>query len=694
MPPESLEDLLQRNRELQLRLEEAEATLSAIRNGEVDAVVASGPGGDRVYTLKGADEAYRVIVQGMAEAALTLSPDGLILFSNEQFASMLRMPLEHVIGARVQDFVAPEYVDVVSALLTGRSATKAEVRLTTDDGLAVPAYVSANAVTLDGVGCICLIVTDLTEQKRGEEILAAEKLAHSASDHLQQANARFRALIEASPLPVLALDAAGVIESWNQAAERVFGWTEQEVVGKVLPCIPDSAMEEFRSLRERILNGAVEDGLELIWQHRDGSLVDVSFSGGPLRNGSGAITGIIALVTDITEHKRLEERFRHAQRLESIGLLAGGIAHDFNNLLTGVIGNLSLVLEGMRRRNKVYEPVERAMHSGKRAAKLTQQLLAYSGKGRFIVEPVNLSRLATEVLELVRASIPEGVEVILDLDDGLPEIEADASQINHILINLLINAAEAIGSAAGQIRIVTRVEVVDDVYLAHARLEPSQRVETGAYVCLEVQDSGCGMDQATLARIFDPFFTTKFTGRGLGLAAVQGIVRGHKGLIIVESAPEEGTTFRVLFPSAKAVIRQLAPQAPAFEDLKGTGIILVVDDEDAVRRTAKAALERYGYSVIAARGGREGVEVFKRRSAEIALVLLDMTLPVMSGQEVFRRLRAIRGDIPVVLSSGYNEGEAIRRFAGMGLAGFVGKPYTAAALGSKVKAVLAPMARN
>ncbi|MCU1258569.1 MAG: Blue-light-activated protein, partial [Bryobacterales bacterium] len=295
------------------------------------------------------------------------------------------------------------------------------------------------------------------------------------------------------------------------------------------------------------------------------------------------------------------------------------------------------------------------------------------------------SGLVREISNLIRSSIPKSVQLRLDLRNDMPLIQADSSQVQQVVMNLVINGAEAIGSEDnGTVLVTTGIQIVDDHYLL-ATLGESSELVTGTYVFLEVHDSGCGMDEATVSRIFDPFFTTKFTGRGLGLAAVQGIVRGHKGAMRVYSSPGDGTTFKVLFP-ATGELAESTP-APVPQLMGNDQLILVIDDEEIIRRTAKSMLERYGYRVIVAENGKEGVELFQVLGDKVSAILLDMTMPVMNGEEAFRRLKGINPDVHVVLSSGYNEVESIRRFTGKGIAGFIQKPYSTAALVEKFRSV-------
>jgi len=329
------------------------------------------------------------------------------------------------------------------------------------------------------------------------------------------------------------------------------------------------------------------------------------------------------------------------------------------------------------------ELVKSLQLSSERAAKLTKQMLAYSGRGRFFVEALDLSEQVRQIVGLLRASIPKNVEVRLDLADQPPIIEADASQLQQIVMNLVINAGEAIGPEGGWLRVATAPRTVEEGTVAD--FGAGGTLPPGEYVTLTVEDNGCGMDAETMSKIFDPFFTTKFTGRGLGLAAVSGILRGHRGAIKVESEPGKGARFEAYLPATAAPSASVAPSPPP--GLSGSGKILVVDDEEVVRRIARMALERAGYTVLVAADGREGVEIFRRESAEIRLVALDMTMPGMSGEETFRQLRGIHAGIPVLVSSGYTQSEVFQRF-GNSINGYLHKPYGVTDLARAVQAAL------
>ena len=384
----------------------------------------------------------------------------------------------------------------------------------------------------------------------------------------------------------------------------------------------------------------------------------------------------------------MEKRLIEAQKLESLGVLAGGIAHDFNNLLTGVLGYAGLIRRELPPGSSLEELVNGVENSAMRAAELCKQMLAYAGRGRFVIESVDLSGLVRESERLLRMSIGTKAALGLELGGDLPRVEGDAAQLRQVLIGLVANASESLGPQGGLITVATGLVRVDGDYFNGAHLSP--KLPAGAYVYLDVTDTGCGMDADTRARIFDPFFSTKFTGRGLGLAAALGIVRSHKGALKVRSAPGEGSSFRLLLPAREA---GGASAAAARDRGKATGgKVLVVDDEETVRMVAADMVEALGFEVLTAADGEDGVEKLRARLPEIALVLLDLTMPRMTGEEAFREMRRVRPDIPVVLMSGFTEQEATSHFAGTRPAGFLQKPFSLEMLKARLDEALAACA--
>jgi len=370
-------------------------------------------------------------------------------------------------------------------------------------------------------------------------------------------------------------------------------------------------------------------------------------------------------------------------------VLAGGIAHDFNNLLVAILGNADLALLDLSPVSPARPMIEDVKMAAIRASELTNQMLAYSGKGRFVVEALDLNELVEEMSHLLRVSISGKTVLNLHLADNLPAVQADASQMRQIVMNLITNAADAVGEKSGVVSISTGAMEASRDYLSETYV--NENLPEGYYVYLEVSDTGCGMDEETRAKLFDPFFTTKFAGRGLGMAAVLGIVRAHSGAVKVYSERGKGSTLKVLLPCSEEAIEALGREGPTEQpgELgRCTGTVLVVEDEDTVRNVAKMMLERAGFDVLTAADGREGVELFREHADRVGAVLLDMTMPGLSGEETFRELRVIRRDVRVILCSGYNEQDVTSRFVGKRLAGFMQKPFELHALIAKVRDVL------
>ncbi|MCC7495081.1 MAG: PAS domain S-box protein [Fimbriimonadaceae bacterium] len=385
------------------------------------------------------------------------------------------------------------------------------------------------------------------------------------------------------------------------------------------------------------------------------------------------------------ERLELERRLLHAQKLESLGVLAGGIAHDFNNLLMAVLGNLDLARRDLPPDAEALASVDEAISASQRAAELTQQMLAYSGRGHFAMQHLDLGDIVRRHAELVRAAVPRNVAFEVALDPALPLLWGDPAQVQQVVMNLVGNAAEAIGDRAGTVRLTTGHGSPAAAELARSRVDLTPIA--AEYVWLEVSDDGCGMDGATLERLFEPFFTTKFTGRGLGLAAVEGIVRGHHGGILVDSTPGRGTTIRVLFPRATTVPPPAV--APSEPPARGAARLLVADDEESVRRVCRRMLERMGYEVQTAADGAAALAQFDAAEAPFDLVLLDLTMPTLDGVATSRELLRRAPGLPILLASGYGEAEAAARFSGDGLRAFLQKPFDYDRLAAAVAAALA-----
>jgi len=538
-----------------------------------------------------------------------------------------------------------------------------------------------------------------------DQVGALESLAEAAGlvmnrvrtrSALEAQETRFRLLFEQAPDPILLLS-DGFIVDVNAAAADLFGLEPVDLFGYALGALspdrqPDGSLsvEGCRANMEAALAGT-QQRFEWTFLCAKGREAVCQVNLTRLEHGSQPI--LHAIVRDLTAQRQaeadrvaLERQLFQAQKMESLGVLAGGIAHDFNNLLMGVLGHAGLALEQFSPLHPARRNLESIQKAGQRAADLTRQMLAYSGRGQFIVRQLDLTAQVSEMMHLLEVSIPKTVVLNLNLHKALPPITADASQVQQVIMNLVINAAESIGDVSGTITLSTGAQYLDADALESMLV--GQEARPGFYVMLEVTDTGCGMDADTLSRIFEPFFTTKFTGRGLGLSAIMGIVRGHHGALRVQSIPGKGTTFKVLFPAQTPVIEALATHGLEPAACPGRETILVVDDDETVRAVARQALELRGFQVLEAHDGRVAVDLIRAHAEAIGLVLLDMTMPHMGGEAAFREMRALQPRLKVILSSGYNEAEAMERFREKGLMGFLQKPYGPKDLVSRIQTAL------
>ncbi len=523
--------------------------------------------------------------------------------------------------------------------------------------------------------------------------------AADVEQELRATLAMHRATLEATAEGIVATDRTGRITAVNQrfidmwrmppeirASDEFSEWAAW---GLAQCSEPGLGSDNFRAATLSLIDHAaviqLKDG-RVFERHSQPQIVD------------GQIIGRVWCYRDLTdwvrgeeERRQLEAQVQHGQKLESLGILAGGIAHDFNNLLVGILGHAGMALQEMPADSPLLSRIQEIQTAAQRAAELVNQLLAYSGKGQFVVRPCDLSEIAGEMTTLLRTALG-GVEMDLRLRRDVPPVEGDPAQVRQVIMNLITNAADAIGARSGRIVLTTGSMHADAAYLADTRIGGD--AAPGEFVYVDVQDNGCGMNQETVDRIFDPFFTTKFTGRGLGLAAVLGIVRRHHGAIKITTAPGCGTTFRVLLPACKEAATTVAappvaaPAAPA-PAARQSARVLIVDDEQPVLRVASEMLKRAGFAVDTALGGEQAVALATEPGRQFDIVLLDMTMPKMNGAETFTRLRQLNPALRVVLMSGYASEEAVSRFGLEGLTGFVQKPFMPASLVKSIVDALA-----
>ena len=642
-----------------------------------------------------AEERYRAFVEQSSEAIWRLEMDEPVPVDLPEGQQMDRY-YEHAILAEANDAFAHMYgferaKEMIgmrlSELMPRDPATFEHLRRYVRGGYRL-ANAESHEVGRDGIRRIflnnltgivengCLVRAwgtqrDVTEQRRAE-------------DERRRAEMRLNSAMSAADLGTWEWDVESDTLTWSAATERMFGFEPGTFRGGLADYLALVHPDHRAHIAERLRHAASEGGNltgELKILRRDGVPRWLASRGDVIRNEQGRVIRVVGAAMDVTEQhdaaeekERIENRLQETQKLESLGILAGGIAHDFNNLLTGILGNASLARMDTPEDSPAQHNLEAIEKISRRAAELCKQMLAYSGKGRFVVQRLDLSEIVEDTAQLIRPSLSRNATVESHLARGLPAIAADETQMRQIIMNLGINASDALGDAAGVIDIRTGLMHADADYLASTTLSPD--TPPGDYVFLEISDTGCGMTPETQKKIFNPFFTTKFTGRGLGLAAVLGIVRGHGGALKVVSDVGKGSTFTLLLPSTgEPVEAPAAPEAPVPVEWRGSGAVLVIDDDEAVRIVASRMLHAMGYEVVLAVDGREGVAKFRENPANFCAILLDLTMPLMDGTEVFSELRHVKGDIKVVLMSGFNEQDAISRFAGQGLAAFVQKPF-------------------
>ena len=551
-------------------------------------------------------------------------------------------------------------------------------------------------------GCLALLLLILFIWNRMLSAKVATRTAElNASLETLQENATFvTTLVNAIPVPVFYKDRDCRYLGCNHAFEEFYGTSKEVILGKsVFDIAPRALAEEYHARDQELFQHPGAQIYESQVKNVRGDVRDVVFHKASFADINGQVCGLIGAILDITERKKnetdnlnLERQLLNSQKQESLGVLSGGIAHDFNNLLHAVLGNLDMALMKLPGDAVALKSINQAVSAAKQAAKLTNMMLAYSGKGSFVVKELNLSELVEKNSALLLAALPTSVTLDLRLDHDVPLVMGDAGQLQQVVIHLIANASEAIGDATGVITLSTGVRIFDRSILGESRLE--EKLPTGSYVWLEVRDNGCGMDQETQRKLFDPFFTTKFTGRGLGMSAVLGIIRAHKGALLVTSSPGAGATMVVILPiaarmQARETVNNAAETVVEMDNKPLPDVILIVDDEEMIRGVCIEMLGILGFKTLVASGGEEALRIFSENRDRIGLVLLDQCMPVMDGVTVFRNLKQCKPDIRVLLASGFNQEDVSEQFSGLGLCGFIQKPFKFDILSSEVRRLMA-----
>ncbi|MDD5642266.1 MAG: PAS domain S-box protein [Syntrophales bacterium] len=596
--------------------------------------------------LRESEQRYKMLFESAPDAILIMEAEGekagRIVAANPVAAALHGYTVAEMLELHISDLDP----GVEAAVLEGRVQRimagdwiKEEVTHIRKDGTSFPVEIHIGLIELAGHKYVLAFDRDISERKRSEEAL-------------REAHQTLQALIQAAPLAILVVDPEGKIRMWNPAAERMYGWTEEEVLGRSLPIVPEEKVEESKELIQRILAGESLHGLELRRRKKDGSLIDITIFTAPLYDAQGQINGIMALNMDITEGKRLKEQLLQSQKMEVVGRLAGGVAHDFNNLLTAITGYSELVLNFMDEDNPLRQDVAEIRKAGDRAASLTRQLLAFSRKQVLQPKVLDLNRVAESLGNMLQRLLPSDIDLVVSPGANLGRVMADPGQIEQVILNLAINARDAMPQG-GRLTIATA-----NVDLEKSRARRLMDVTPGPYVLLQISDTGCGMDPETRSHVFEPFFTTKELGKGtgLGLSTVYGIIKQSGGHVSVHSKPEQGATFKIYLPRISDVIEPVyQPFHQSTAKYRGQETILLVEDEDGVRQLVSTVLQRHGFTVLEARHGREALDLSLRHPGPINLVLTDVVMPGMGGQELAQRLLTRHPDLKVLYMTGYAE---------------------------------------
>jgi PAS domain S-box-containing protein len=608
--------------------------------------------------LQEGEARYRLLTESSHDLISELDAEGRLVYASPNHVEVLGYEPAEILGQSSFDWVHTDDVESVTEafrlLIAQQGMRRFILRLRHKAGT-WRWLECAGSTFKDANGDIRAIIMsrDITERKQAEEALRVNE-------------ERYRLLAENAGDLVAELNAEGLYAYVSPSYQTVLGYAPDELLGhSPLEWVHPDDQEEIRAAIGKVVASGIPETKIYRSRRRDGEWRWLEAHGRVLATVSGD-THLVVVMRDVTERQRAEEeqwkleaQVQQIQKLESLGVLAGGIAHDFNNLLVPILGNIDLAAEEFVPDSPARRFIERAKTAALRAAELTNSLLAYAGRERLVRECLDICELLQDMAELLHTAISRKVELRLELPDCVCPIEGDAAQLRQIIMNLITNASEAIGDEKGVVTVSAGMLDADRRCLSETHL--GSGLSEGSYVYVDVRDSGCGMDEETRAKIFDPFFTTKFAGRGLGLATLVGMVRAHRGTLKVDSEPGRGTRFRLLFPCVSGAREAVVAKATVPLAWRGSGTILVVDDEEAVREILEEVIPRFGMSVVTARDGREAVERFRERAPEIAAVLLDVTMPELGGVEAFLEIRRIRSEARVILSSGYSEQDVTGR---------------------------------
>ncbi|NQU08235.1 MAG: PAS domain S-box protein, partial [Candidatus Abyssubacteria bacterium] len=623
-----------------------------------------------------AEEALRLTqftVDHSPDAVYWIAPDARFLYVNEAACHVLGYTREELLSMSVHDMDPNFTTDVWPGHwedLKERGSFTVETQHRTKDGRVLPVQVTVNYLEFMGREYNCAVAHDITNRKQAEE-------------QIRQSEEKYRTLFEESKDCVFITAPQGAFLDINPAGVELFGYSSKKEVLKA-----DLARDVYVNPADRdifqkmmVRQGFVKD-YELPLKKKDGSELIVLVTANAERDEEGSVVAYRGIMRDTTEQKRLEQQLFQVQKMEGIGTLAGGIAHDFNNILGGILGYASFMKTKMDGEHPFFNYIDTIERGAMRAAELTAQLLAFARGGKYETRPIDLNRIVDETLKLIGKTFDKSIEIETRLPLELPTVEADAAQMHQVLMNLCVNASDAMPDG-GRLIIETSVQEFSEQYV-----KTQMASKSGAYVCMSVTDSGIGMDKESMQRMFEPFFTTKEHGKGtgLGLSMVYGVVKNHGGFLNVYSKVGKGTTVKVYLPASgkTETIRPTRTEALT----GGNELILVVDDEEPIRSLAKEILEAYGYRVLLAEDGVGAVNVFKEHMDDINLVILDMVMPRMGGREAFLQMRQLDPQTKALLSTGYSQDGRAQEILDNGVMGFVQKPYQVEVLLLIVRKVL------
>ncbi len=651
-----------------------------------------------VTAARESEARYRTLFEQNRNPVAVINLEGRYLDANPAFLEFTNKTREALLKMHVFEFsppdAKPQQEDIHTRIWETGGVLETEYFI---DGEIKVLELSISPIQYGGADAVIGAGRDVTAQKRAEAAL-------------RESEARYRNLVETITDWVWSIDVSGVHTFSNAAVEKLLGYAVAEITDRSAFALmhPYDAPRAKKVFQEAVKLKKGWRGLEISWVCKDGAIRYFESHAHPEFNEAGDLIGFSGVDRDVTDRKRAEEekarleaRFHQMQKAESLGRMAGAIAHRFNNKLAAVTGNLEMALEDIPRglgADAFRENLTEALHAAWEASDVSGMLLAYLGQLPHDREPIDLSALCRRTLPGLAACWAEPVEFMTDLSYPGPVIRGNINQMRQILVNLLTNAAESLIDGRGTVRLSVSVASpadIPDVHRFPVRWTPEDR----PYACLEVADDGCGIPAPDIENLFDPFFTTRFTGRGLGLPVVLGIVRAHDGGVTVESRHGGGSVFRLFIPVARerpsddAVAATLTDRGltggkTAMKAPEHRGAILVADDEDMVRKVAAAMLARLGFQTLTARNGAEAVDIFRKNAADIRLVLTDLSMPGMNGWETLAAIRRIRPEVPVILASGYDEARVLSEKQAEHPSAILKKPYMRKDLEDAVTRVL------